>query len=159
MNDDLERLRAAIRADGRPVSAIAKAVGMDPANLNKFVGGKRGIDYENGLAIERIVGVRAATGQIDPKPESDPIADQVKLTRPDPACCKCASPIGPEPLCLECTTRFLRETYPANPPGTSIAVVERTPAPTPASWTPTANVPVAYRARSLQERKKLGWTT
>jgi DNA-binding phage protein len=55
--DFLERLRDAIRADGRSTYAIAKATKVKPSTLYRFLAGERGIRGETIAAVADELGL------------------------------------------------------------------------------------------------------
>lgn len=59
-----ESLRAAVRADGRAIYAIALAAGVEDASLRRFMKGVRGLD---GINMERL----AAELKLELRPMSD----------------------------------------------------------------------------------------
>jgi len=62
-------LQAAVRADGRPQAVIARAAGMHPVSLNRFMQGSRGLSVEAAEKLALALKVRVCIG---PKPRRKP---------------------------------------------------------------------------------------
>jgi len=110
-----DRLRAAIRADGRPIAEIAKQAGLSGPNVSRFLGGTVGVSFDNGerlaIVVNMTIGPAPAHSRSDTPEIEGPIPDAAEVIQVA-KCCQCGLPVRSTPS-----------------PGTELAIRKAKPMP------------------------------